>query len=590
MSRVSLIEQLYVKRKSALEFNYDALWAPPIRSILTQDDINQLYRIATSLKYNGDIEKKYELIDNIMRSRGFRKAHCGTNRVVYNFLELPTFVAKVALDKVGLKDSPAEFKNQEFFKPFCCKIFEVDPTGVIAFVERVNPITSMEEFASISDDVFNLMITKVIGKYVVDDLGADKFMNYGLRYNSNGYTFGPVIIDFPYAYELDGAKLICTKPINTPFGTVVCNGEIDYDNSLSHLVCTKCGRTYSAKDLRKPESTIKLIFDSDNSKGDNVKMRAKIMSGDKVIKDSGYSSDTYVTREEWESTRVSQNPNHEPRKVAQNKRAKYPKFEDFRRDYYTALQVEQYNAMQNQGLFNPVIPDNNTTPVGKDYYLSSGDQYVRDIETINHLSKKGSTRIVFGDAEEDHSNEYRLLKEDLGGQVKIILTNTPEEMISDDSVDEESTEEVVNNYSDETTEYDSSTVYLGEEFIPNIEGSVVVREDDEPDDETNNAGFFDFDRSKYRTANASGMVSEPQQEEKSDETAEVRMEENEVAHNNPVDHSYADIKTQPNYYDDEDDGYYNRGGKHNHRNKKSNKFKAKKNKGFNDPNSGMSEF
>ena len=145
MSRISLIEQLYAKKKKgALDFNYDALWAPPIRSILFQEDINQLYKIATSLKYNANIERKYELIDSIMKARGFRKAHCGTNRVVYNFLENPTFVAKVALDKVGLKDSPAEYMNQEFFKPFCCKIFEVDPTGVIAFVERVNPISSVE--------------------------------------------------------------------------------------------------------------------------------------------------------------------------------------------------------------------------------------------------------------------------------------------------------------------------------------------------------------------------------------------------------------------------------------------------------------
>ena len=59
MSRVSLIEQMYCKKKSALEFNYDNLWAPPIRALLTQDDINRLYKIATSLKYNANIELKY---------------------------------------------------------------------------------------------------------------------------------------------------------------------------------------------------------------------------------------------------------------------------------------------------------------------------------------------------------------------------------------------------------------------------------------------------------------------------------------------------------------------------------------------------
>ena len=301
MSRVALIEQLYAKRKSALEFNYDALWAPPIRSILTQEDIDKLYKIASSLKYNGNIDKKYEMIDAIMKRRGFKKAHAGTNRVVYNYLELPTFVAKIAIDRVGLEDSPAEFKNQEFFKPFCCKIFEVDPTGVIAFVERVNPITSLEEFLSVSDDIFNLMITKIIGKYVIDDLGTEKFMNYGVRCNSNGYTFGPVIIDFPYAFELDGGKMICTKQIDTPYGKVQCGGEIDYDSGLNHLICTKCNTIYLAQDLKKDNPTIKIVFDSDNFEGDNVKMRVKIINSKtgEIIHDSGRESRTYITKEEY---------------------------------------------------------------------------------------------------------------------------------------------------------------------------------------------------------------------------------------------------------------------------------------------------
>ena len=252
MSRISVLDAIYTAKKggNALDFNYDKLCAPPIRSIFNQYEISALYRIATSIRYNANIEKKYELIDSIMTAKGFKKAHCGTNRIVYNFLEMPTFVAKVALDKVGLADSPAEFKNQEFFKPFCCKIFEVDPSGVIAFVERVNPITSLEEFLSISDDVFNMMITKIIGRYVVDDLGTEKFMNYGLRYNADGTTFGPVIIDFPYAYELDGAKLYCNREV---FPGIRCKGEIDYDNGFNKLICNKCGKVYKAQELKKDD-------------------------------------------------------------------------------------------------------------------------------------------------------------------------------------------------------------------------------------------------------------------------------------------------------------------------------------------------
>ena len=187
MSRVDIIDKLYAsKKKSALEFNYDNLRAPYINMLFTPQDIQELYRIATSIKLNGKIEEKYRLIDAVMNRRGFKFYIRGTNRAVYRFLEDPSFVAKAALDKVGLGDSVAEYKNQEFLKPFCCKIFEVDPSGVIAFVERVNPITSLDEFLSVADDIFNMMVTKIIGKYIMDDVGTTKFMNYGIRIRSDG--------------------------------------------------------------------------------------------------------------------------------------------------------------------------------------------------------------------------------------------------------------------------------------------------------------------------------------------------------------------------------------------------------------------
>ena len=345
MSRVSLIEQLYAnKKRNALEFNWDALWAPPIRSILTQEDINELYRIATSLRYNADVERKLELIDSVMKTRGFKRTHCGTNRAVYSFLEIPTFVAKVAFDKVGLADSPAEFHNQEYFKPFCCKIFEVDPTGVISFIERVNPITSLEEFLSVSDDIFNMTLTKIIGKYVIDDLGTEKFMNYGLRHNSNGTTFGPVILDFPYAFELDGRKLICNAPIETPMGVVRCGGDVDYDDGLNHLICIKCKKKYKAMDLKKDDGNILLMYDD---KGGHYTMRSRIVCNGKVIMDSGIKSNTYMTKDQFESLpKFESGEEKEYHRVSKTKKIHYEKIEDFKKSYYTSLQAEQYNKMQ----------------------------------------------------------------------------------------------------------------------------------------------------------------------------------------------------------------------------------------------------
>ena len=315
MSRVNLLEQIITrdKKKSAFDFDYDNMTCIPIRALFTDADIKELINIATSLKFNADIQKKYDLIDQVMRRRGFIKAHAGTNRVVYNFLEDSSFIAKVAVDKVGMKDSPKEFINQQYFKPFCCKIFEVDSSGIIAFIERVNPISSIEEFLSVSDDIFNMMVSKIIGKYVVDDLGVKSFMNFGIRYNSNGTTFGPVIIDFPYVYELDGARLTCKQKLVNPLTgkTEICNGEIDYDDGFGKLKCTKCNHTYTAMDLSKRQDLVLFHYEDSNSQFINDiihSYRARVIDHDKILLDSGLSSTKYLTYEECVSMINTQLP------------------------------------------------------------------------------------------------------------------------------------------------------------------------------------------------------------------------------------------------------------------------------------------
>ena len=294
MSRVSLINQLYGEKKTALEFNFDRISIPPMNMYLSTLDIQRLYQIASSVRYAGNIDKKYEMIDKVMKHRSFHKLAAGTNRVVYYHLEDPRFVAKIAVDKVGLGDNPKEYKNQNYLKPFCTKIFEVDPTGVVAFVERVNPITSIEEFASIGEDVFNLITQKIIGKYVLDDIGVTKWRNYGCRMNG----FGPVILDFPYVYELDGNKLYCQKKIQTPLGERICGGEIDYDSSFDFLVCSKCGKTYKARELENKNASIKLEMNSEGSTG--IMTRARIIRNGKVYKDSDPTSKTYVSKEQFD--------------------------------------------------------------------------------------------------------------------------------------------------------------------------------------------------------------------------------------------------------------------------------------------------
>lgn len=243
MARADLINRLYSRDKTPLEFQFQSLMAPPLLSLLSPYDIQTLYNIARDPKLSAKLTKKLEMIKSILEPRGFVKFHSGTNRVVYRYLEDQSFLIKIALDKVGLGDNPMEFQNQFVLAPFITKVFEVSPCGTVGLFERVEPITSRQEFISIAEDVFDLINDKFVGEFVLEDIGTNYFMNWGIRRG-----FGPVLLDFPYCYKLDGNKLYCNN-IDVSTG-IPCGGAIDYDMGFNNLVCTKCGSKIFAKDLQ----------------------------------------------------------------------------------------------------------------------------------------------------------------------------------------------------------------------------------------------------------------------------------------------------------------------------------------------------
>ena len=300
MAKANVLDLLYTKKRSPLEFNFDMLTAPPLLSLLTFQDIYELNRIARSVKLASKIDEKYKLIDNIMTHRGFVKLHAGTNRVVYRFIEDQRFVVKVAVDRVGLGDNPAEFKNQFLLKPFVTKVFEVSPCGTVGLFERVDAIMSREEFASVADDIFNLITKVFVGKYVLEDFGSWYFMNYGIRRNG----FGPVLLDFPYVYELDGNKLYCNAPVDPFHRHIKCGGQLDYDDGFNNLICTKCGKHYNARDLKKAEKDQLIIV------GGKKTMKVKVKIGSEVILDSSKQKVAKVIDPEpiEEGTMVVQKP------------------------------------------------------------------------------------------------------------------------------------------------------------------------------------------------------------------------------------------------------------------------------------------
>lgn len=252
MARSDLINRLYAVNKTPLEFKFQNLMAPPLLSLLSPYDINMLNSIALDPKLSSKLTKKLGYIKEILEPRGFVKFHSGTNRIVYRFLEDQSFLIKIALDKGGISDNPMEYKNQFLLAPFITKVFESTPCGTVGLFERVEPITSRQEFISIAEDVFDLLNDKFIGKYVLEDIGTDYFMNWGVRLG-----FGPVLLDFPYCYELDGNKMYCNA--TDPFTGGKCDGPIDYDNGFNNLLCNKCRAKVFARTLQTDIETKNII-------------------------------------------------------------------------------------------------------------------------------------------------------------------------------------------------------------------------------------------------------------------------------------------------------------------------------------------
>lgn len=283
--RSYIIDRLKSKKTTIDEFNFDKLQAPPLSMFLSPFDIAELRGIATSLKLSGKPKERLSMIDTVLRRRGLVKFGGGTNRVVYRHPEFNDILFKVAIDAVGMGDNPAEFRNQFLLKPFVAKTFEISPCGTVAVVERLKPIINREEYYSVADDVFELLNTWVLGKYVMADIGSKYFMNIGVRKG-----FGVCIIDYPYLYELDGNKLFCRKPDPTsPSGC--CDGVIDYDDGFNYLVCTKCGAKYHAKDLAKEIKNNIIKVDKEE-----IKMGIRIKGGtnniSKEVKGSNIISST----------------------------------------------------------------------------------------------------------------------------------------------------------------------------------------------------------------------------------------------------------------------------------------------------------
>ena len=243
--RNSVLQRLYTRPYQQNDkFDWDKLTHAPISYYLTEPEVTYINNIAVSAQYGGiGVKRKIDMLNAVLKPKGFILMATGTNRVVYRCDYDQSFVLKIGFDRVGVEDSKREYQNQLVLKPFVPKIFDVSPGGTIGLIERVEPILNKHQFINVADQVFDVLNQKILGKYVLEDIGTKFFKNWGLREG-----FGPVLLDFPYLYEIDGSKLICNAEISKG---VYCDGYIDYDDGFNYLICEKCGQRHSARSLGK---------------------------------------------------------------------------------------------------------------------------------------------------------------------------------------------------------------------------------------------------------------------------------------------------------------------------------------------------
>lgn len=276
------------------EEDWDKMTKPPLTTYVPAPVIDQLRSIVNNVKLMNNPSKKYELVNELFATIGLKPLASGTNRRTFYCTYDPTVVIKIASDRVGKSDNISEFTLQKLIKPFCTKSFDVTPDGVVALVERVETMKEADFKKVYASNVFDFTFEILRRGYVMEDIGGNFYKNWGIRFG-----FGPVILDYPYIFELDWTKLRCShKDVHTGY---LCDGylDYDYDKGMSEIICTKCGTRYTAKYLaRRIEA--KTLLEKINRKRDNemalldTDFKVVIKRGDQIVKRCYNETDTVV--------------------------------------------------------------------------------------------------------------------------------------------------------------------------------------------------------------------------------------------------------------------------------------------------------
>lgn len=291
-----------VEKFEPVRFDWNKLVKPPITSLLHPKVIDDMHNLVQDVRLMSDPVKKYKYMNQILAPMRFCPAASGTNRRAFYCEYDPTIILKIGSDRVGRADNISEYYTQQILKPFCTKIYDVLPSGVIQLCERVEPMTEYDFKHQWAGEIFDLIMNLLYRGYMLEDIGGNFYKNWAVRLG-----FGPVLIDFPYVYEVDWAKLHCVYV--DPRTKQKCDGELDYDYSkgMSEIVCEKCGSRYSANYLAKNGAAIQASqFRREKSKMRTGKFQVKLVRGNQVVytsqKEVSMATDFVVAKPVAETT------------------------------------------------------------------------------------------------------------------------------------------------------------------------------------------------------------------------------------------------------------------------------------------------
>lgn len=251
---------------------------------LSPYDVCYLKEIATSYTIK-EVKQKYQLIENLMNVRGFKKLGCGTNRMTFKCESNPDIVMKIAVDRTGMNDSPAELRNKQILGPYATDVYDVSDCGTVGLFERVEPITNVNDFLVHAGNIFDLLISLSLSGYIFKDVGNNSFMNYGIRKG-----FGAVILDYPYFYKKDPKKETCRNIFNG----AICLGKVAFDKGFNTLRCTKCGKEYLLHELKDPNANLGIKIKGSNKGEIDMKITIKLKNGKTYVKNTGKETENII--------------------------------------------------------------------------------------------------------------------------------------------------------------------------------------------------------------------------------------------------------------------------------------------------------